>query len=133
MAVGRADPDGQAEHEAFLVARFHGDPTDLIFKDGFDLGSFVAWSASATADDNLIVEASSALKGTAFGLRAFVDDVTPLFAQDDRRTTRTATARGSTSTPATSIPARPDPGGCAFVVFSGDPGRSAWPRSCSGG
>jgi uncharacterized delta-60 repeat protein len=83
VAVGRADPDGQGEPEAFLVARFHGDPTDLIFKDGFDLGSLVAWSSSATADANLAVEASAAVKDTAFGLRAYVDDTAPLYAQDD--------------------------------------------------
>jgi uncharacterized delta-60 repeat protein len=83
VAVGRADPDGQGEPEAFLLARFHGDPTDLIFKDGFDLGSFVAWSSSVTADANLAADASVALHGTPFGLRAFVDEPTPLHVQDD--------------------------------------------------
>ena len=43
----------------------------------------MAWSSSATADANLAVDASAAVRDTAFGIRAYVDDVAPLYAQDD--------------------------------------------------
>jgi uncharacterized delta-60 repeat protein len=79
VVAGRAGADA----DAFLVARYHGDPTDLIFKDGFDLGSLVAWSSSVTADANLAPDASVALQGTPFGLRAFVDEPMQLFVEDE--------------------------------------------------
>jgi beta-propeller uncharacterized protein DUF5122 len=78
VAVGRAGEDA----EAFLVARYHGDGTDLIFKDGFDLG-FSAWSGSSTGLANLFVDPAAQMAGGPVGLRAYVDDLTPLYVQDD--------------------------------------------------
>ena len=85
-----ADPDGR-----FVVA-WHGDPSDgsgysvraqrfgdLIFKDGVESGGLSAWSSSVTDGGDLTVSAEAALAGTGSGLRGVVDDVNPLYVQDD--------------------------------------------------
>ncbi len=60
-------------------------PNDLIFKDGFNTGNTSKWSPTLSSLDNgdLSVRADSALNGTAYGLRAVVNDTTPLYVADD--------------------------------------------------
>jgi hypothetical protein len=55
---------------------------DLIFKDGFESGNVGAWSTAAPDAGDLAATESSALAG-AFGLEANVDDLNPLYVQDD--------------------------------------------------
>jgi uncharacterized delta-60 repeat protein len=77
VAAGRAgEPPG-----GILVARFHGDPTDLIFEDGFESGGTTAWSSTASDGGDLIVTAGGV--GGAFGLHGTIDDTAPLYVQDD--------------------------------------------------
>jgi hypothetical protein len=86
-----SDTDGR-----FVVA-WHGFPSDgggsysvraqrfgdLIFKDGVEAGGLSAWSAAATDAGQLSVTAAAALAGTTRGLQGHVDDVNPLYVQDD--------------------------------------------------
>jgi hypothetical protein len=58
-------------------------PADVIFKDGFESGSLSAWSSSATDGGDLSATPAAALAGTAFGMRAVLDDRAPLYVQDD--------------------------------------------------
>ena len=86
------DPDGR-----FVVAwEDEGQETgygvraqrfgDLIFKDGVESGGMSAWSSSVTDGGDLTVSGAAALGGTGSGLRGVVDDVSPLYVQDDSPT-----------------------------------------------
>jgi hypothetical protein len=56
---------------------------DLIFADGFESGDLSAWSSSETGSGDLSASASSALAGTATGVRAVVNDTGALYVRDD--------------------------------------------------
>jgi len=56
---------------------------DLIFRDDTESGTLERWSSAATDGDDLGVSAGAALKGSTLGIEAFVDDVAPIFVQDD--------------------------------------------------
>jgi hypothetical protein len=58
-------------------------PGVLLFRDGFETGDTVRWSAASSDAGDLTVTTGAAMKSTAFGLRAFVDDPTALYVQDD--------------------------------------------------
>jgi uncharacterized delta-60 repeat protein len=68
---------------AFRVMRYHGDPPDLLFRDGFESGALTAWSSSATGGGDLGVSLEAALDSTPFGLRGLVNDTAGLYVQDD--------------------------------------------------
>ena len=57
--------------------------SDLIFADGFESGSFSAWSANKTDSGDLGVSAAAALVGTR-GMQALIDDTVTIFVTDDR-------------------------------------------------
>ena len=57
---------------------------DLIFADGFESGSFGAWSASSLDGGDLRVTAGAALASTTAGAEGLVDDQAPLWVQDSR-------------------------------------------------
>jgi hypothetical protein len=56
---------------------------DLIFADGFESGSFSAWSASKTGVGDLSVTSTAALLGT-FGMQGVINDNTSIFVTDSR-------------------------------------------------
>jgi hypothetical protein len=56
--------------------------TDLIFADGFENGSFSAWSSEATDFGDLTVATSASLNGS-FGLRALLDDNNTIYVQNN--------------------------------------------------
>ena len=56
---------------------------DLIFRDGFESGDLSAWSGNANDSGDLTVHVDAAQAGTLTGLRGVVDDVAPLYVQDD--------------------------------------------------
>ena len=56
---------------------------DLIFADGFESGSFSAWSASKTGGGDLSVTSTAALLGT-FGMQGVINDNTSIFVTDSR-------------------------------------------------
>jgi hypothetical protein len=58
-------------------------PGVFIFRDGFETADTSRWSATASDSGDLAVTAGAAMKGTAFGLRARVDDTASLYVQDD--------------------------------------------------
>jgi hypothetical protein len=55
---------------------------DVIFADGFESGSFSAWSSSATGGGDLTVSPDAAAKLTTHGLSGAVNDTAALFVQD---------------------------------------------------
>jgi uncharacterized protein YjiK len=55
---------------------------DLIFADGFESGSFLAWTASVTDLGDLSVTANAALVGSR-GMSALMDDNTNIYVTDD--------------------------------------------------
>ncbi len=59
------------------------DAADLIHRDGFESGTLSGWSSAATGGGDLAVSATAAMAGTSLGLRALVNDTTPLYVQDD--------------------------------------------------
>lgn len=60
-----------------------------IFADGFESGSLAAWSASDTGGGDLAVGTEAALVG-AYGLRATLNDSSPIFVRDDSPVSETA-------------------------------------------
>ena len=56
--------------------------SDLIFADGFESGSFSAWTANTTDLGDLSVSPSAALIGTR-GMQAVIDDVNTIYVTDD--------------------------------------------------
>jgi hypothetical protein len=59
-------------------------PNDLIFKDGVESGNTTAWSASSQlGGGDLSVIGPAAMRGSTLGVRALVNDVGPLYLQDD--------------------------------------------------
>jgi len=56
-------------------------PPDLMFADGFESGSFSAWSASTTDTGDLSVSAPAAMVGTK-GMQALLDDNVSIFVTD---------------------------------------------------
>ena len=68
---------------AVLVARYHGTPPDLIFRDGFESNGLAGWSSSATDSGDLATSSQAAVEPTAYGLRAVVDDTAGVYVQDD--------------------------------------------------
>jgi len=54
----------------------------VIFKDGFESGSFSAWSANSNNGGNLSVIPNAALAGS-YGMRATFTNTTTMFARDD--------------------------------------------------
>jgi hypothetical protein len=56
---------------------------DVIFADGFESGSLSAWSAAVTDNGDLSVNPSAALVGSQ-GLRAVINNTTPIYVTDDR-------------------------------------------------
>jgi hypothetical protein len=72
---------GQDGHSTGVFGRrFH---TDLIFRDGFDSHDAAAWTGQSADGGDLSVSALAALRGTAAGLQAVVDDTAGLYVQDD--------------------------------------------------
>ncbi len=70
------------------AARFDGDatpllqpPPDLIFADGFESGSFSAWSPATTGGGDLSVTAAAAIAGT-YGMQALIDDNNAIYVTD---------------------------------------------------
>lgn len=63
-------------------------PADLIFSDGFESGSLLAWLSSSTNAGDLRVSTAAALVGLQ-GLQATLDDNNPIFITDDRPTAET--------------------------------------------
>ena len=55
---------------------------DVIFSDGFESGSFSAWSSSTTGGGDLSVTAAAKNSGT-FGMQAVINDNTALYVTDD--------------------------------------------------
>jgi photosystem II stability/assembly factor-like uncharacterized protein len=53
---------------------------DFLFKDGFENGSFSAWSNSVTDNGDLSVTSAAALVGTR-GMQAVINDLNPLYVQ----------------------------------------------------
>jgi hypothetical protein len=58
------------------------EPVDAIFADGFESGTFAAWSFVNDDGGDLSVTGAAALNGTTVGLQAFVDDTAGLFVED---------------------------------------------------
>ena len=58
---------------------------DLIFKDGFESGSFSAWSANSTNSGNLSVNGGAALEGN-YGLQAAFTNKTNMLVRNDSPT-----------------------------------------------
>ena len=56
--------------------------SDLIFGDGFESGSFSAWTASKSDSGDLNVSLSAVLKGT-LGMQAMLDDTVAIYVTDD--------------------------------------------------
>ena len=56
--------------------------TDLIFKDGFESGSFSAWSANSNNGGRLSVSAGAALEGN-YGLQAAFSNTTNMLVRND--------------------------------------------------
>ena len=56
--------------------------SDLIFADGFESGSFSAWSSASTGAGDLSVTASAALIGSN-GMRVVINDTTAMYTVDD--------------------------------------------------
>ena len=56
---------------------------DFLFADGVEYGNLGAWSTSSTDGGDLSASALAAMKLSAFGLRALVDDTAGLYVQDD--------------------------------------------------
>ena len=54
----------------------------MIFKDGFESGSFSAWSASVTNGGNLSVSSNAALSGN-YGMQATIRNATGMYLRDD--------------------------------------------------
>ncbi len=61
---------------------------DLIFKDGFELGTLASWTSSVTGGTDLSAATSAALVGTR-GMRAVINDNTPIYVTDDSPTAET--------------------------------------------
>lgn len=55
---------------------------DLIFADGFESGSFSAWSASTTDGGNLSISTAAALAGSN-GMQALIDDNNSIYVTDN--------------------------------------------------
>jgi bacillopeptidase F len=56
--------------------------SDLIFQDGFESGSFSAWSGRQDGENDLSVTAGAAMGG-GFGLAALIDNNTSMWVRDD--------------------------------------------------
>jgi len=56
---------------------------DLIFKDGFEKGGTGRWTLASTDGGDLAVTSAAAMGGTLEGLEGNVNDVNPLFVEDD--------------------------------------------------
>ena len=56
--------------------------SDLIFADGFESGSFSAWTSNTNDAGDLSVSASAALVGSQ-GLQAVIDDANTIYVTDD--------------------------------------------------
>jgi hypothetical protein len=54
---------------------------DPIFANGFESGSFIAWSSSTTDNNSLSVSTASALVGS-YGLQAVINDNNPIYVTD---------------------------------------------------
>jgi hypothetical protein len=65
-----------------IFVRDRGPETDLIFADGFESGSFSAWSSSKTDRGDLSVTAQAALAGS-YGMQALIDDNRSIYVTDD--------------------------------------------------
>jgi len=61
------------------------NPPTLIFADGFESGSFSAWSAEVDGENDLSVSATAALAG-AWGMNALIDNGTSMYVRDDTPT-----------------------------------------------
>ena len=59
--------------------------SDVIFVDGFESGSLLAWSSRITDGDDLGVLPAAAMSGQ-FGMKATIDDNSPIYVVDDRPT-----------------------------------------------
>ena len=56
--------------------------SDLIFADGFESGSFSAWTSNSNDAGDLSVSAAAALVGTR-GMQALIDDANTIYVTDD--------------------------------------------------
>ena len=71
----------------FVTVQASGPPPpppvpDLIFADGFESGSFSAWSAEVDSEGDLNVTTSAALVGTR-GMAALIDNTTAMYVRDN--------------------------------------------------
>jgi len=57
-------------------------PNDLIFRNGFEAANLGAWTAVTDGGD-LAVASWAALRGSAYGVSALVDDTNPIYVQDN--------------------------------------------------
>lgn len=57
-------------------------PADLIFADGFESGSFSAWTSNSNDLGDLSVSSAAALIG-AYGMQALIDDNVTIYVTDD--------------------------------------------------
>jgi hypothetical protein len=65
-----------------VTANFDGPPSELIFSDGFESGSLLAWTANTNDAGDLSVTTAAALAGS-YGMRALIDDANAIFVRDD--------------------------------------------------
>lgn len=57
-------------------------PSNVIFSDGFESGSFSAWSSKVDAENDLSVTTAAALQGS-YGMAALIDNTTLMYIQDN--------------------------------------------------
>ena len=67
-------------HGGIFAQRFG---PDLIFRDGLETGTLVAWSSSSTDAGDLAVSGAAAMGATTQGLVGVLDDTVGLYVQDD--------------------------------------------------
>jgi hypothetical protein len=82
LATDYTRPERISDHDMPVVYLALAPP-DLIFADGFESGDFSAWASATTGNGDLTVEASAAMGGSAWGMRAAVDERANLFVEDD--------------------------------------------------
>ena len=65
-----------------LTSYARAQVSDLIFADGFESGSFSAWTSSSTDLGDLSVSTAAALVGN-WGMQAVINDANPIFVTDE--------------------------------------------------
>ncbi len=80
-----ADPNANDGKVFELTTGSAASGGDVIFADGFESGSFAAWSSSTTGGGDLSVTTAAARSGS-FGMQARINDNTALFVTDNSPT-----------------------------------------------